>query len=129
MNRAILAVIILVMVISAGSARGQDISNEYPSIENVSIEEFNSIIYVNVSIKDMNGWEDIYNVTVIIERSSFDVYKIIYNPYEDFNDTTPSISFEEIDYSLLNQFNHQLKLEGLKINSISNYLRTRVVLL
>ena len=34
------------------------------------------------------------------------------------------IAFNKIDYNLLTEFIHQLKLEGLKTNSISNYLRS-----
>lgn len=38
--------------------------------------------------------------------------------------SNPSIRFDEIDYSILEKFNHYLVLEGLKQNSISNYFRT-----
>jgi integrase len=36
----------------------------------------------------------------------------------------PNITFPEISYTLLEQFSHQLTVEGLKVNSISNYFRT-----
>jgi hypothetical protein len=36
----------------------------------------------------------------------------------------PNIKFSEINYSLLDRFSHDLKLQGLKQNSISNYFRS-----
>jgi site-specific recombinase XerD len=36
----------------------------------------------------------------------------------------PNILFNEINYTLLEQFNHSLTIQGLKVNSISNYFRT-----
>jgi site-specific recombinase XerD len=36
----------------------------------------------------------------------------------------PNIKFNEINYSLLDRFSHDLKLQGLKQNSISNYFRS-----
>ena len=36
----------------------------------------------------------------------------------------PNITFPELSYTLLEQFSHQLSVEGLKVNSISNYFRT-----
>lgn len=36
----------------------------------------------------------------------------------------PNIKFSEINYSLLECFSHDLKLQGLKQNSISNYFRS-----
>jgi integrase/recombinase XerD len=36
----------------------------------------------------------------------------------------PNIKFNEVNYSLLDRFSHDLKLQGLKQNSISNYFRS-----
>lgn len=36
----------------------------------------------------------------------------------------PNIQFNEITYTLLEQFSHSLTVQGLKVNSISNYFRT-----
>jgi integrase/recombinase XerD len=36
----------------------------------------------------------------------------------------PNIKFSEINYALLDRFSHDLKLQGLKQNSISNYFRS-----
>ncbi|WP_395804872.1 site-specific integrase [Daejeonella sp.] len=36
----------------------------------------------------------------------------------------PNILFNEINYTLLEQFSHSLAIQGLKVNSISNYFRT-----
>lgn len=50
------------------------------------------------------------------------VYQTAVNKFVEFcgND----IQFKEIDYTLLEGFTHQLTLNGLKQNSISNYFRT-----
>lgn len=51
------------------------------------------------------------------------VYTTASNRFLDFCNN-PNIRFDEIDYSVLEKFNHYLILQGLKQNSISNYFRT-----
>ena len=51
------------------------------------------------------------------------VYTTASNRFLEFCNN-PSIRFDEIDYLMLEKFNHYLLLEGLKQNSISNYFRT-----
>jgi integrase len=51
------------------------------------------------------------------------VYTTASNRFLEFCNN-PSIRFDEIDYLVLEKFNHFLVLEGLKQNSISNYFRT-----
>jgi integrase/recombinase XerD len=50
------------------------------------------------------------------------VYQTAVNRLTAFSND--EIAFNKIDYKLLTAFIHQLKLEGLKTNSISNYLRS-----
>ena len=50
------------------------------------------------------------------------VYRTAMNRFLDF--CKRDIIFAEIDYVLLQKFEHHLKLQGLKQNSISNYFRT-----
>jgi integrase/recombinase XerD len=51
------------------------------------------------------------------------VYKTACNRLLDFV-SDEDISFKDIDYLLLESFKHQLLKDGVKINTISNYLRT-----
>lgn len=51
------------------------------------------------------------------------VYQTAVNRFLDFYDKD-DLYFNEITYSLLEKFIHSLKVQGLKINSISNYLRS-----
>ncbi len=51
------------------------------------------------------------------------VYTTASNRFIEFC-SNPNIRFDEIDYKVLEKFNHYLVLEGLKQNSISNYFRT-----
>lgn len=51
------------------------------------------------------------------------VYQTAVNRFLQFY-TKGDIRFEEITYKLLEEFVHFLKVQGLKTNSISNYLRT-----
>ena len=50
------------------------------------------------------------------------VYQTAVNKFIEFYGS--DIQFKSIDYSLLDRFTHQLTLNGLKQNSISNYFRT-----
>jgi len=50
------------------------------------------------------------------------VYRTAMNKFIAFSGK--DITFNKIDYNLLNKFEHQLTVSGLKINSISNYFRT-----
>lgn len=50
------------------------------------------------------------------------VYQTAVNRFTAFS--FDEIAFNKIDYKLLTEFIHHLKLEGLKTNSISNYLRS-----
>lgn len=51
------------------------------------------------------------------------VYQTAVNRFLQFCNK-PNITFSEIDYSLLQRFNHTLILQGLKQNSVSNYFRS-----
>jgi integrase/recombinase XerD len=51
------------------------------------------------------------------------VYQTAVNRFMEFCEK-PNIKFSEINYALLQKFIHFLTLEGLKQNSISNYLRS-----
>ncbi|MCF7569614.1 phage integrase SAM-like domain and Arm DNA-binding domain-containing protein [Sabulilitoribacter arenilitoris] len=55
------------------------------------------------------------------------VYQAAVNRLTAFSND--DIAFNKIDYKLLTEFIHQLKLEGLRTNSISNYLRSISTLL
>ena len=50
------------------------------------------------------------------------VYQTATNRFIDF--CGENIKFNQIDFNLIEQFTHRLSLDGLKQNSISNYLRT-----
>ena len=51
------------------------------------------------------------------------VYQTAVNRFLEFCNK-PEINFNEIDYVLLDKFSHELSLQGLKQNSISNYFRS-----
>jgi integrase/recombinase XerD len=51
------------------------------------------------------------------------IYQIAVNRFLVFCNK-PNIKFSDINYSLLDRFSHDLKLQGLKQNSISNYFRS-----
>jgi len=51
------------------------------------------------------------------------VYQTAVNRFIKFSERD-NIKFSEIDYKLLKGFIHSLEIQGLRINSISNYLRT-----
>jgi len=51
------------------------------------------------------------------------IYQTAVNRFLEFYGD-PNISFSQITYTLLEQFSQQLAVQGLKLNSISNYFRT-----
>lgn len=51
------------------------------------------------------------------------IYQTAVNRFLSFCNN-PNIHFNEISYTLLDQFRHSLTIQGLKVNSISNYFRT-----
>ncbi len=80
------------------------VSNDGPSFISVSIEDDNDLIYIYVSLRDLNGWDDIYvvNVTVFDDQGG-PISQVIYRQYRDLSDDTPAIEWEEIEGGYLSR--------------------------
>ncbi|WP_367770731.1 site-specific integrase [Flavobacterium sp. WC2421] len=65
----------------------------------------------------------IYQMLEITKTGNALVYQTALNRFVDFYGKDDFV-FTDINYSVLKQFEHHLLLAGLKLNSISNYIRT-----
>ena len=73
-----------------------DTMNDEPSWINIDTIDLPDEIIINVSIRDLNGWEDIYNVTLkVLDANGTEKYVIIYSQYQDLNSTTMIIEWIE----------------------------------
>jgi len=94
-----------------------------------SIEGLKSILYPKPteSVKPLTFNEYtkklIKQMMVLNKTGNALVYKHASNRFINFVGSK-TIEFTQIDYNLLDSFRHQLIMEGMKINSISNYFRT-----
>jgi integrase/recombinase XerD len=51
------------------------------------------------------------------------IYQTAWNRFSSFS-TNKQMKFKDIDYTLLESFKRQLLIDGVKVNTVSNYLRT-----
>lgn len=74
------------LVSSQGGSVGVD--NDGPSFTNVTIVEKNDHIYVHISLRDLNGWNDIYmiNLTVFDNNDNI-ICHVVYRQYDSPSET------------------------------------------
>lgn len=105
----VLIVIILILVLSlpmSHNALGQGVgvANDTPSFDHISIVRNNGLVYVSMIVKDLNGWEDIYNITLTItDKSGEIVSEIVYSQYSNLTATSPSVEWHELTGTYLNR--------------------------
>ncbi|MCK4757159.1 MAG: hypothetical protein KAS67_01765 [Thermoplasmata archaeon] len=79
-----------------GQSGGIGVSNDPPSWVDIYIHDHNGAIAVYVSLKDLNGWNDIYNVTLVVLGGNGDeICNITYKQYTDLDATIAVIDWVE----------------------------------
>jgi len=70
------------------------VSNDPPSWVDIYVDDSNGMILVHVSLKDLNGWNDIYNVTlVVLDGNGAEICNITYSQYNDLDSTIAVIDW------------------------------------
>jgi len=89
------------LVSSQGSV---GVDNDGPSFTNVTIEENHDHIYVHVSLRDLNGWDDIYLVNLTIRDSNGRaISHVVYRQYSAPSEVTPVIEWVELEGDYLDR--------------------------
>ncbi len=92
--------------ISPGADGDIGVSNDPPSWVDIFIDDSNGLILVHVSLKDLNGWNDIYNVTlVVLDGNGNEISNIVYKQYNDLDSTIAVIDWVENTGNYLDEDN------------------------
>lgn len=77
-------------------AGGIGVSNDNPTVIDMYIDDHNGLILVHVSLKDLNGWSDIYNVTVaVLDGNGNEISNVTYKQYMEEDLNIPAPHWEE----------------------------------
>ena len=77
-------------------AGGIGVSNDPPSMVDVFVDDHNGLIMVHISLRDLNGWSDIYNITlVVLDGNGQEICNITYKQYTDLDATIAVIDWVE----------------------------------
>ncbi len=82
--------------IAPGTNGDIGVSNDPPSWVDIFVDDHNGMIMVHVSLKDLNGWNDIYNVTlVVLDGHGDEICNITYKQYNSLDSTIAVIDWVE----------------------------------
>ncbi len=80
--------------IAPGADGDIGVSNDPPSWVDILVDDHNGLILVHVSLKDLNGWNDIYNVTLVVfDGHGNELCNITYKQYNDLDSTIAVIDW------------------------------------
>lgn len=90
----ILVALSIILVLLPEDAEGQSggigVSNDPPAWVDILVDDHNGMIMVHVALKDLNGWNDIYNVTLVVYGGQGDeICNVTFKQYNDLDDTLP----------------------------------------
>ncbi|MFO7619433.1 MAG: hypothetical protein R6W91_07275 [Thermoplasmata archaeon] len=84
---------LVVLVIQAGTSRAQQggigVDNDGPSFMDISINEVDDVIFVNVEVRDLNGWNDMFSINVtILDNQGNPISRVNYMLYPNLASTS-----------------------------------------
>lgn len=90
----------LAITLSLGQVKGQTggpiVANDPPSWIDLYVDDINGITQVHIALRDLNGWDDIYNVTIMVfDGHGSVICNITYSQYPSLDSETPAISWDE----------------------------------
>ncbi len=97
----------LVMIPEAVDAQaGVGVSNDPPAMVDIFVDDHNGLIMVHVSLKDLNGWSDIYNITlVVLDGNGNEICNVTYKQYTDLDATIAVIDWVQTKGDYLDEDN------------------------
>lgn len=99
---AILTVAIALILLTVPVMGQVSVDNDGPSFVTLSIEEDEEIIIIDILLRDLNGWDNINNVTFkVLDAQGKDVSKIIFEMHNSLDTSLLRPRFEEITGSYL----------------------------
>ncbi|MDO9537345.1 MAG: hypothetical protein Q7J68_03395 [Thermoplasmata archaeon] len=89
----LVAMLLLLVVIEAGFSTAQTggigVDNDGPSFMDISILEVDDVTFVNVEIRDLNGWNDIFSINVtIFDGQDRPISQVNYMQYTNLGSTS-----------------------------------------
>ena len=89
----IFSFLIVALILHTGTARAQTpgvgVDNDGPSFMDISISETDEVIYVNVEVRDLNGWNDIFSINVtIFDNQDRPISRVSYMQYSSLDSTS-----------------------------------------
>jgi hypothetical protein len=88
----LLAICIQAGLSSAQQGGGIGVDNDGPSFMDISISETDLVTFVNVEIRDLNGWTDIFSINVtILDNQENAISQVSYMQYPNLQSTTVMI--------------------------------------
>ena len=99
-----ISVLVLAIALSQTATAQVGVSNDGPSFTDINIEEVENVIYIDVGVRDLNGWSNIFaiNVTVYDEQSRI-ISQVNFTQYESLQSDTMLPQYEQIAGSYLNR--------------------------
>ena len=99
----IISALALIMLLSSFASAQIGVDNDGPSFTKISIVEVDEVIYVSVTVRDLNGFNNIFsvNVTVYDEQDRV-LSRVNFSQYSEFNSTTYFPRFNQEDGQYLN---------------------------
>ncbi|MBA3045359.1 MAG: hypothetical protein KKH41_08575 [Candidatus Thermoplasmatota archaeon] len=89
----VFSVFLVFLVVQAGTSRAQQggigVDNDGPSFIDISLTETDDFTYVNVEVKDLNGWNDIFSINVtIMDNQDRPISRVSYMQYSSLGSTS-----------------------------------------
>lgn len=93
----LVSLVIVISILLPGLSKADlGVSNDPPAWVDIEISEDDEYIYVNLAVKDLNGWSNVYNATVTVFDGRGDVVTIMtFSQYRALNSTTPGEYWDE----------------------------------
>ena len=102
---SVLTLALLLTISQIASAQGGvGVDNDGPSFTDIVIEEVDEVIFVDVGVRDLNGWSNIFsiNVTVYDDQSRI-ICQVNFTQYDSLTSDTMLPQYEQVVGSYLNR--------------------------
>jgi hypothetical protein len=87
------AVLLLVLIAHPGTTRAQQpgigVDNDGPSFMDISIIETDTLTFINVEVRDLNGWNDLFSINVtVLDNQNRPISSVSYMQYSSLSSTS-----------------------------------------